>query len=326
MTERNDTQTCDTVGGGSFGGTGGVGDRDWSACRNRYGFVVSGNFNRTVFRAMGPFLLLPLLMFVQFLPVGNANAGASSGITVSTTAHGIRLTLEVPRRSYPRNALIRVGLRLTNLSHRDMPYPHLRDTEGMCSNSAMEVFNDQGVILYPPAIQIKPGGPTKLDPPCPVQEIGGRQLHPGQTAAGSDLDILRAKNLRATVYVFWTMHARNRRGTTVYLSRPVRVRTPTVQVVLTPSQPLRVSISRLPGHLSAQVQPRARVHGPLYANENSDCDPGGSISYGGPGSVGWAEQSRRTLYPDCPNPSFWYAVVGYLGQPVGSIDYVRPKE
>jgi hypothetical protein len=267
--------------------------------------------------------LLSILLVVPFLPIRHAFARTSSDITVSTTAHGIRLTLEVARRSYPRNALIRVGLRLTNLSHRDMQYPHLNDTEGLCSDSVMEVIYDQGTILYPPAIQTKPGEPTKLEPPCPVQEIGGRQLHPGQTATGSDLDILRARNLHATVYVSWRIRARNRRAT-VYLSHPIRVRTPTVQVVLTPSQPLRVSISRLYGRVSASVHSEPGLREPLYANAISNCDRvGSSITYG---SGGWVQQSRRTLDPDCPNPSFWYAVVGYLGQPVGTIDYVgNPK-
>jgi hypothetical protein len=193
---------------------------------------------------MKHFLLLPLLVVVPLVPIRHAYATTNSSITVSTTAHGIRLTLEVPRRSYPRNALIRVGLRLTNLSHRDMPFPHLHDTEGICSDSVMEVFNDQGVILYPPAIQTKPGEPTKPEPGCPVPEIGGRQLHPGQTATGSDLDILRARNLHATVY----------------LSGVIRVRTPTVQLLLTPSLPLRVSISRLSGHVSASIQSGPSLH------------------------------------------------------------------
>jgi hypothetical protein len=265
--------------------------------------------------------LLPLLTVVPFFPIKHAYATTNSSITVSTTAHGIRLTLEVPRRSYPRNALIRVGLRLTNLSHRDMPFPHLHDTEGICSDSVMEVFNDQGVILYPPAIQTKPGEPTKPEPGCPVPEIGGRQLQPGQTATGSDLEILRARNLHATVYLSWRIRARNRPAT-FYLSRPIRVRTPTVQVVLTPSRPLRISLSRLSGHVSASVQSEPSLRQTLYANAVSNCDVGRSITYG-PSSGGWGKQSRHTLYPDCPNPSFWYAVVGYLGQPIGSIDYVR---
>lgn len=119
--------------------------------------------------------LLPLLTVVPFFPIKHAYATTNSSITVSTTAHGIRLTLSVPRRSYPRNALIRVGLRLTNLSHRNMPLPHLDGSEGPCTNTLKEVFNDKGIVLYPPAIQTKPGEPPLVPPPCPIPETGGRQ-------------------------------------------------------------------------------------------------------------------------------------------------------
>jgi hypothetical protein len=255
---------------------------------------------------MKRFLCLPLLVVVPFLPVRHANATTSSSINVSTTAHGMRLTLGIPQRSYPRNALIRVGLRLTNLSHRNMPLPHLDGSEGPCTNTVMEVFNDKGIVLYPPAIQTKPGEPPLIPPPCPMPETGGRQLHPGQTATGNDLEILRARNLHATMY----------------LSGVTRVRTPTLQLLLTPSRPLGISVSLRPGQLSASVQPTPMSHQTLYVNEVSNCYVGGTISYF---SGGWVPQVGRSMHPDCANPLFWYAVAGYVGQPVGTIDYVRPK-
>jgi hypothetical protein len=59
---------------------------------------------------MKRFLLLLSFVVVPLVPISHAYARISSGITVSSTAHGIRLTLVVPQRSYPRNALVRFAV------------------------------------------------------------------------------------------------------------------------------------------------------------------------------------------------------------------------
>jgi hypothetical protein len=95
-----------------------------------------------------------------------------------------------------------------------------------------------------------------------------------------------------------------------------------VQLLLTPSQPLGISISHGFGEVSAVVQSISSVHQPLYANAVSSCDADGGISYN---LGGWGRRSGHMLHPDCAEPTFWYGVIGYLGQAVGTIDYVRPK-
>jgi hypothetical protein len=56
-------------------------------------------------------VLLPLLMPAH-------RSSAASGIRVEAVMQGIKMTLVVPARTYPRDALIRVSWTLTNVSRR----------------------------------------------------------------------------------------------------------------------------------------------------------------------------------------------------------------
>lgn len=54
--------------------------------------------------------------------IAGAAAPGTGGIAVSTTAHGLKVTIAIPRRVYPRDALVRASLGFQNLSSHTVYY------------------------------------------------------------------------------------------------------------------------------------------------------------------------------------------------------------
>jgi hypothetical protein len=68
---------------------------------------------------MKQFLLLPLLLVAPFLITQRADA-RTSGTSITTVSHGMKLTLVVLRQSFPRKALVQVREHLENVSREDL--------------------------------------------------------------------------------------------------------------------------------------------------------------------------------------------------------------
>jgi hypothetical protein len=64
-------------------------------------------------RSFGLLLLLAPLSYPR-----GTGAAPVSAVQIETTTHGVKLFLSIPRRTYPRNALVRVTVRLQNISRR----------------------------------------------------------------------------------------------------------------------------------------------------------------------------------------------------------------
>jgi hypothetical protein len=256
-------------------------------------------------RIVNRYVLLPLLLVVVYLPAGRGPASARSSIRVSATLHGIRLTLVVPGRTFPRNALIWVDVRLTNLTRTNVPIPQLSDTGWPCSPNTVEVFDDHNIVLYPPAVRVKRGEPLPLNPPCPAPDPSSKQLHPGESASGSDLVILRAPSIHATVQ-----------------EGHDRITTPTVRFNLKRSRSLHVSLVRNSGGIRATVPSVNGTRRQVFVNSLWQCNQGGLIRVS---SGGWSEQAGSAIHAGCAAPAIWYATVGYLNRPIGVVDYVRGR-
>ena len=66
------------------------------------------------------FLVVLITLFLApFAIPGHVEARSNTPITVSAVAHGVRISLLIPRRSYPQDALVQFTVTLQNVSPRD---------------------------------------------------------------------------------------------------------------------------------------------------------------------------------------------------------------
>jgi hypothetical protein len=210
-------------------------------------------------------------------------------------ASGLQLSLVLPRHSYPRNALVRVAVRLQNVS--SSPVRIYRDA---CPNGSVfvEVVNRKGQVVYPPIV---PGAGMV---PCPFP-IATYTLRPGQAQTRHVLAILRADRLRPVAV----------------LPGETSVSTDLVTVPLTRGHAPRVTVRPSP-QPEAVVQPAGQQSGPLYYADYGTCLDGS-----GWGHLRWqsirAAAGTYTVRPPC-HAAAWSLVAGFLGPPVASVRYGTP--
>jgi len=156
--------------------------------------------------------ILPLLLLTPLLPVSTARGDSDPGRHAATTAHGLQVSLSLPRGAYPRDALVPVLVRLQNLSHRSIPVTQERDQQCTVTLPWVHVMTHNGQIVYPPFL---PGGPF---PHCPI--IRPITLRPGQVIQKQVLLILRDRYVQAGVTFAGTRCCRD----TNVVTRPLAIR------------------------------------------------------------------------------------------------------
>lgn len=229
-------------------------------------------------------------------PISGAAAARSHSITVETVSRGLRLTLIVPGSVYPRNALIRVTLLLQNVSSRDMVLdedcgqgPYAEDT----SRSGNEILNSKL-----PGVPLMPGSCLSSASP---------RIAPGHILAFNDYVVLRGPGIRA-------------------FDPAGRIETRPAVVTLVPGTAPRVIVT--PGKwVHATVKRPAGALSSLLISQWSSC-----LEHGMPLSqvnLSWTPVAGQVVAPwfsspECQQILEWHAYVGYVGWPVGRIDYKAP--
>jgi len=240
-------------------------------------------------------VILPLLFVAPFLPVAHV-AAATPGTTVSTTAHGIRLTLVVPSRIFPRNALARFTVRIHNVSHHTVLT--LLGPQCLDNSPSIEVLDDRGNVTsqFPPKADM---------PPCPIPH--GEPLRRGQSVTQQVLAIVNGTSVRAVLPV----------GRRRLVQQVV---TPQVAVGVTESVPQTVAIHQSNGNPFAVVARPATAHGPLYVKDSTYC--GAATGFASlSANLIWHHVKGDRVYSGCAGPQHWHGFAGYLNFPVVSIDY-----
>ena len=250
---------------------------------------------------MKRFLLLPLLVVVPFLPVRQANATASSSITVSTMSHGMRVTLQVPGRTFKRNALVKFSLIVQNVSHHPV-LTSLGPLCGLTTNPSIEVEDGNGRPA-PQLPSISYAGPS-----CGA--ITGSPLLPQESKLLYVIAVASGAHIRAVLRV----------GR--YLVRAFG--TPRIQIRLTASTPLIATIHQSNIGPYATVRRPAKAKGPLYVVESAMC---GSSTHprGREVNLVWSPFLFNRIYSGCVGAQEWHAVAGYLNYPVATINYTLPS-
>lgn len=258
-------------------------------------------------------LRIPLLALLLLTPAGSTS---NPRVQASVTSRGVRLTLILPSRAYPRNALLRATVKVRNNSAASLTVrqPSCR-ADG--PSPAVQVLNRNGQVVFPPPLKEPPlqGTICMTGPPPP--------LLPHHILTQKFYVIARSDRIRA---VIWS-------------GSELSMETPVVHIRLVPAQaPKLVLVTGPSVHATVSVHNPRKKQGFLYTEWYSCPDLprqeiGGTtfyerVSTGGAPSVtgrvfNWAATSGRRISPGCINPVEWHAAVGQLGQPVSYLDYVK---
>lgn len=238
---------------------------------------------------------------------GAPRVGPNGAVTTWTMSGELKLTLAVPRRSYPRNALARVQVTLRNVTDHDVGY--LRPGVGPIGYAApqAEVLNAAGKIVFPPAMPYMPALPG----PAPFLE----SLHPGGTLSESEFIVVRGARIRATQRFAPRMTSNVNRPLNTLSTRPILIR-------LTSEPAPKLSLHGDPTDPVLDVTRPPNVAGPMLRLSYAGCgeEPSGPVySY----TDIWITSKLR-LTPGCSPLLGWYVRVAWLNHPVAALDYIPP--
>ena len=248
-------------------------------------------------------MLAPLLLVLplSLLPARSSAAHPESGYSVSTLAHGVKLTLTVPNRLYPRNALVRVTLTVKNVAG------HTKYIRSGLESPSAYVLDDSGSEVYDPLEPL--GDKTLITPMGPG--LGSFPLRAGRVWQAHRYLVLRGDRI-----VYWMRLGRVGHGNAVTVQgRPALLR-------LTEEAAPRVSITSSP-MLEATIIPPWAVSGPMLYNQQWSCQTGDSTYLSG---SGWVAAKGSTVSgsearANCSAKLQWRAIAGWLGHPVADVDY-----
>jgi hypothetical protein len=232
----------------------------------------------------------------------------NGSVTTWVISGGLKLTLTVRRRSYPRNALAKVQVSLRNVTNHDVGYwlPGY-DPVGYTAPQA-EVLNAAGTVVFPPAMPYMPALPG----PVP----GLAPLHSGQSVTQSEYIVVRGARIRATQNFMPRMTSNLSLSPYVLTTQPIFMR-------LTSEPPPKLALYGAPNDPALDVTRPPNVRGPMLSVRYADCGlqpPVLAYTY----TEGWVT-SKLHLTPGCSPLDGWYVRVAWLNHPVAALDYIPPQ-
>jgi hypothetical protein len=193
----------------------------------------------TGLRSLALFLLVS-----PFLLASRTDAAAVSAIRVDTITHGVKLSLSIPRQTYPKDALVTVTVRLQNVS---------RHTLLVLGNnpSTVSVFDSSHQAVYWPRTPFMDRSFAHLSGPRhpPIK------LRPRKQLVTSYFVILRGPLLQA-------------QATVGPQGKEHDIQGPMLSLTLTDEAPPTVTVMETPT-LHATITPASADSGPLYFVEQA---------------------------------------------------------
>ncbi len=245
-------------------------------------------------------------MLFASLPTTSAAVPPVQKTVISTVSHGVKLTLMVPRRVYPRNALVRVVVTMRNLSQQDVQI--LGQGSYCCFPYTL------GAVVRDRSDQIVyPGDRSEPTPGPPLFPL---TVAPRHSMSQRVFLVLRAGRVQGVVQV--------QKGSDYFT-----VQTPVVTVrLVTERAPQVILHAAVADQLTATIRPPTHMKGYLYYLGSFVC--GKSYLPAGLPFVEPFELSLHSrLTADCSYAgmpvSSWYVLAGWLNHPVVAIDYTRPS-
>jgi len=225
---------------------------------------------------------------------------------ISAVSHGVKLTLVVPRRVYPRNALVRVVVTMRNLSRQDVQI--LGQGSYCCFPYTLgAVVRDMSDQIVYPGDRIE----STLGPPLSPLTVAPRHSMSQRVYL-----VLRAGRVQGVGQV--------QEGADI-----VTVVTPVVTIRLVTERAPRVILhAPVTDQLTATIRPPTHMKGYLYSLGSFLC--GKTYLPAGLPLAGQFQLSLHSkLTADCSYTgtpvTSWYALAGWLNHPVVAIAYIRPS-
>jgi hypothetical protein len=255
-------------------------------------------------------------------------AASVSMVSTITTMNGLRLTLSIPERVYPLDALASVLIEVTNvtaspISLLSQPYNDASLAEAIRINE----LDDAGKFVPPPQAFQDYKLPPPPSPPIPVA------IRPHQTVSMRTAIILWADHVQIAASMLCAQGMATPCGD---------VKSAPVAVQLTNPDPPRIDLIDSGGQPMALVRGAAVYPGALLYRSSVQCTfaNGQTENYELPGGAEfgnlWA-QTNGILFspPSCPyygpdttpgpqTLTSWRLIVGWLNHSVGVLDYHAP--
>jgi hypothetical protein len=240
---------------------------------------------------------------------GRIARSAGGPITMWASGGGMRLSLTMPRRSYPRNALARVTVRVQNVSTHAVTYLVSGSALSGVSTPQVQAFDRLGKVVFPSVQSEEP----MLTGAGSISVL----LHPHTSRVFRDLVIVRGARLRATVE--FTPRAQPFDGVQ-YPQNLLATRA--VTVGLTRADPPTIAVRSTPSGPVADVALPPGASRSLWWVSYADCSPQ-AVSSNAMYTFSWQPTGPR-LKPGCFPLQTWYATVGRLNHSVAVLRYVAP--
>jgi hypothetical protein len=245
------------------------------------------------------FSVLTLLVAAVTFLTGGAQAASSAETVVSTTEDGIRLTLIVPSHVYARNALLRLTVRVQNVSRHSV-LTNL-GLQCMASNPSVEVLDAHGNVTsqFPPHMWL---------PSCPFPFAV--PLAAGRSTTRRVLFVLNGVAVRAVLKVGPNLAK--------------RVITPRVAVGVSDTGTSALVVHKLLHGSVLVIDRPAHGRGPLYVYDSTYCGrPGGTASLFA--KMSWTPTDGTRVHSACAGPQQWDGWAGFLNCPIVTIHYASPR-
>jgi hypothetical protein len=241
---------------------------------------------------------------------------------VAAVSYGVRISLVIPRHTYPRDALVQFTVTLQNVSHQNR---YLQDRQP-----------DWGGPYSPHIIMRTPGGTLAYEEdlatflsPTAGDMAGNYILRPGHSLTRHVRFVLEAGQVQAVMRVLGGYSGFSARpGTPMpdpsqFAHHMWRITTPFVSLKLTNEPAPSISIHRAGIELIARVRSAVPATGPALFMDSIRCWTGRSTMWS-QGHQPWTatrdDLFATTTYSHCPSRQPWHAVVGWPNHRVTFID------
>lgn len=267
-------------------------------------------------------------LFAPFAVPRHVEAQSGIPIMVSAVSHGVRISLLIPRQSYPQDALAQFTVTLQNVSQRDRYLQDWPPDWGGQYSPHILMRTAGGRLVYEEEL-------STFLAPTPGSYGSNYILHPSAILRRHIRFVLEAGQVQAVEKVFDGYTSFSSRPGTPTPPRPTwarhqwRVTTPFVALTVTREPAPVVAVFRSGGRVHLAARTRVSVPGSPLFMDSVRCWTGPSTMWTSQ-HVPWTRaRGNRFSSPvkqHCSSPQPWHAVIGWPNHRVAFISYADVRK